>query len=44
MLALLRWTEEHQRAFDYDEIEPIMSESTGIDLSATWIRWQEPPR
>jgi len=44
MLGLLHWTETHQRAFAYDEIEPIMSESAGVDLSATWKRWQEPPR
>ena len=44
MLGLLRWTEEHQRAFAYDEIEPIMSESVGVDLSAIWNRWQEPPQ
>ena len=44
MLGLLRWTEEHQRAFAYDEIEPILSESAGVDLSAIWNRWQEPPQ
>jgi len=43
MLGLLHWTQAHQRAFAYDEIEPIMSESAGVDLSATWRRWQEPP-
>ena len=43
MLGLVRWTEEHGRAFAYDEIEPIMSESTGVDLSAIWNRWQTPP-
>jgi predicted metalloprotease with PDZ domain len=43
MLGLLQWTEEHGRAFAYDEIEPIMSESAGVDLSAIWSRWQLPP-
>jgi len=43
-LGLLRWTEEHQRAFNYDEIEPIMSASAGIDLSTIWNRWQAAPR
>jgi hypothetical protein len=43
MLGLVRWTEEHGRAFAYDEIEPIMSESAGVDLSAIWSRWQLPP-
>ncbi len=41
MLGLLRWTEKNQRAFRYDEIEPIMSASVGLDLSAIWKRWQE---
>lgn len=43
MLGLLRWTEAHQRAFAYEEIEPIMSEAAGVDLSAIWARWQAPP-
>lgn len=44
MLGLLAWTREHQRPFTYEEIEPIMSASAGIDLSATWNRWQAPPQ
>jgi len=44
MLGLLSWTEKHQRAFAYKEIEAIMSESAGVDLSAIWNRWQEPPQ
>jgi predicted metalloprotease with PDZ domain len=44
MLGLLKWTETNQRAFAYEEIEPIMSEAAGVDLSAIWNRWQEPPQ
>ena len=44
MLGLLHWTEESQRAYAYDEIEPIMSSSVGVDLSAIWDRWQSPPK
>ncbi|TXK07451.1 hypothetical protein [Flagellimonas aequoris] len=42
ILGLLHWTETHQRAFEYDEIEPIMSKATGVDLSDVWNQWQEP--
>ena len=38
--GLLHWTEENQRAFKYNEIEPIMSKSTGVDLSEIWLKWQ----
>ena len=41
LLGLLKWTEVNQRAFRYDEIEPIMSKSTGVDLSNVWNQWQE---
>lgn len=41
LLGLLKWTEEEQRAFEYDEIEPILSKSVGVDLSAIWIKWQD---
>jgi predicted metalloprotease with PDZ domain len=44
MLGLLRWTETHQRAFTCDEIEPIMSESAGVDLAPIWDRWQRAPK
>lgn len=40
LLGLLNWTEQHQRAFEYDEIEPILSESCGVDLSNIWTKWQ----
>lgn len=43
VLGLLRWTEGHQRAFALEEVEPIMSDSVGVDLSAIWDRWQKPP-
>ncbi|WP_437395371.1 hypothetical protein [Flagellimonas lutimaris] len=42
MLGLLKWTETNKRAFKYHEIEPIMSESTGVDLSEVWDKWQRP--
>ena len=37
-----RNNKENKKAFEYDEIEPIMSESTGVDLSVVWDRWQKP--
>jgi predicted metalloprotease with PDZ domain len=40
VLGLMKWTEEKNRAFDYDEIEPIMSTATGIDLKNIWQKWQ----
>ncbi len=42
MLALLRWTEINQRAFEYNEIESIISNGVGVDISEIWNRWQEP--
>ena len=44
MLGLLHWSQKHQRAFAYDEIEPIMSDAAGVDLSAIWNRWQQAPK
>jgi len=44
LLGLLHWTQQNQRAFAYDEIEPIMSGSVGVDLSAVWNRWQRAPK
>lgn len=40
ILGLLKWTENNKRAFKYNEIELIMSEATGIDLSNVWSKWQ----
>lgn len=40
LLGLLNWTKTNQRAFEYDEIEPIMSKATGVDLSSIWEQWQ----
>jgi len=42
ILGLLKWTEVNQIPFKYDEIEPIMSKSTGVDLSDVWDKWQKP--
>ncbi len=42
MLGLLKWTEENQRAFEYEEIATIISEAVGVDISETWARWQNP--
>ncbi len=42
ILGLLKWTEANKRAFKYDEIEAIMSEYTGVDLSNVWHKWQKP--
>lgn len=42
ILGLLKWTEVNQKPFKYEEIEPIMSKSTGIDLSDVWNKWQKP--
>lgn len=42
ILGLLKWTEANKRAFKYDEIEAIMSEYTGVDLSSVWHKWQKP--
>ena len=39
LLGLLHWTKENQRAFKYDEILPIMSETSGVDLSEVWDKW-----
>ncbi|MTI38376.1 hypothetical protein [Fulvivirga lutimaris] len=43
ILGLLNWTKENQRAFKYNEIEPIMSKATGVDLSPVWNKWQNAP-
>ena len=42
MLGLLKWTKRNQRAFEYDEILPIMEAATGVDLSDIWEKWQGP--
>lgn len=42
LLGLLEWTEQHHRAYEYDEIEPILSKSCDVDLSLIWKKWQEP--
>jgi len=41
-LGLLKWTEKNKRAFNYDEIEPILSTASGVSLKETWDRWQRP--
>ncbi|WP_153231825.1 M61 family metallopeptidase [Algoriphagus machipongonensis] len=43
ILGLLNWSEDNQRAFKYNEIEPIMSKATGVDLSPIWNKWQNAP-
>lgn len=40
LLGLLNWTKVNNRAFEYNEIEPILSKSTGVDLSDIWLKWQ----
>ena len=42
ILGLLHWSEKNKRAFEYSEIEPIMSRAVGIDLSSVWEKWQGP--
>ncbi|GAA4812039.1 hypothetical protein GCM10023330_19110 [Litoribaculum gwangyangense] len=44
ILGLLKWTEVNKRAFEYNEIESIMSKSTSVDLSKVWNKWQKPIR
>ncbi len=43
ILGLLTWSKDNQRAFKYNEIEPIMSKATGVDLSPIWNKWQKAP-
>ena len=40
LFGLLNWTKENNRAFEYNEIETILSESSGVDLSKIWFKWQ----
>lgn len=42
IIGLLKWTKNNKRAFKYNEIEPIMSKSTGVNLSDVWNNWQNP--
>lgn len=42
LIGLLNWTQENNRAFDYCEIETIMSKATGVDLGDIWQKWQGP--
>jgi len=42
LLGLLNWTKENNRAFQYSEIELIISESVGVDISDIWEKWQKP--
>lgn len=42
LLGLLEWTNANQRAFNYEEIEPILSGAAGVNLTAIWSRWQQP--
>lgn len=41
LLGLLNWTKENNRGFEYDEIEPILSQSSEVDLSEIWLKWQD---
>ncbi|WP_367392595.1 hypothetical protein [Lewinella sp. LCG006] len=43
ILGLLSWSKDNKRAFKYNEIEPIMSKATGVDLSPVWDKWQNAP-
>ncbi len=43
ILGLLNWSRANQRAFKYNEIEPIMSKATGVDLKPIWNKWQNAP-
>ncbi|HMB64408.1 MAG TPA: hypothetical protein VKN36_15115 [Eudoraea sp.] len=36
ILGLLNWSKDNQRAFKYNEIEPIMSKATSVDLKPIW--------
>lgn len=40
LIGLLNWTKQKDRAFEYNEIETILSESSGLDLSKIWLKWQ----
>ena len=42
LIGLLKWTEANQRAFEYEEIEPILSSATGVNLQSIWNKWQGP--
>lgn len=42
LLGLMTWTEENQRGFTYDEIEPILSKASNTDLGEIWHKWQSP--
>ena len=42
LLGLLKWTEINKRPFKYDEIETIISEAVGVDISDIWNKWQKP--
>ena len=41
-LALMEFTEKKHRAFEYEEIEQIMTKAVEIDISDIWTKWQEP--
>lgn len=42
LLGLLDWTKVNNRSFQYNEIELIISESVGVDISDIWEKWQKP--
>ena len=44
LLALLHWTEENKRAFQYDEIQSIISNAIQVDISEVWNQWQKAPK
>ncbi len=42
IIGLMEWTKKHKRAFNYNEIESIISKSVGVDVSDVWKKWQKP--
>jgi predicted metalloprotease with PDZ domain len=42
--GLYKWSDEHKRAFEYDEIINILSSSSQTDLKVIWEKWQQPPK
>ena len=42
LLALLKWTETNNRAFEYNEISQIITTGVGVDISEIWNSWQGP--
>ncbi len=42
VIALMGFTKKNNRAFEYEEIEQIITKAVGIDISDIWVKWQEP--